>query len=154
MSCPKEIRCDYNMERTHDSLCNLFCTADKAVGCNYKNTEFARQNCKEFKEIIVVSPDIVVLDISVEDHAEIVECLREDQIEYATRTYGENSSYEIYRRGTKTIVDLVRHLIIRKENLEKNYPIGHDQRDGAQTRISEIDQTLLAIKAMSELRGS
>ena len=50
MNCPKEIKCDYNLEQRHNSLCNLFCTKDKAVVCNYKDTEFARNNCEQFKD--------------------------------------------------------------------------------------------------------
>ena len=69
MNYPKEIKCYYNLERRHNSLCNLFCTKDKAVACNYKDTGFARENCEEFKDIPDTAPDIVGLDVSCEDHA-------------------------------------------------------------------------------------
>jgi len=97
----KEIRCDYNLEHRHNSLCNLFCTKDKAVACNYKDTEFARENCKEFKDMPDTAPDIVVLDVSCEDHAEIAECFGKHQRESALLTYDKNPNYAIYKRYRK-----------------------------------------------------
>lgn len=65
----------------------------------------------------------------------------EDRLELA-----RNSAIE------KVLDKFINYLIIRKESLIKNYPIGHDQRDGAQTRISEINQMIFTINAMRELR--
>jgi hypothetical protein len=44
------------------------------------------------------APDVLVLDLSIENHEELVEVLSEDQLEYAKRTYGEDPGYAIYRR--------------------------------------------------------
>jgi hypothetical protein len=44
------------------------------------------------------------------------------------------------------------HFKCRADSLEKKYPKGHDQRDGAQARIAEIEQTLMAFDAMEQLR--
>jgi len=46
--------------------------------------------------IDVGAPKVVVLDISVESHEEIVECI--DDLAYARKTYGhEPESYAIYQ---------------------------------------------------------
>jgi hypothetical protein len=44
------------------------------------------------------------------------------------------------------------HLQCRANSLETKYPKGHDQRDGARTRIAEIEQTLMTLDAMESLR--
>jgi len=53
----------------------------------------------------------------------------------------------------EVLTDLRKHLNKRADSLERNYPKGNDQRDGAQTRIAEIQQTLLALDAMESLRS-
>ena len=80
MSCPKEINCAHNLELRNNSLCNYYSKKDKPVVCNYKDNEFARENCGEFREIVIKSPDIVVLDVSDESHEEIVECLEKTNL--------------------------------------------------------------------------
>jgi hypothetical protein len=55
------------------------------------------------------------------------------------------------RTTIELLTELREHLFKRKTSFEKNYPVGHDQRDGAMTRISEINQMLLTLDAIESL---
>lgn len=65
----------------------------------------------------------------------------------------ERDAGVIIQAREEVLNDLRDHLSSRKVSFETNYPKGHDQRDSAQARIAEIDQTLMALDAIESLRS-
>lgn len=50
MTCPKEIKCEWNLEQRSKSLCNRLCTKDTAVICDYIDTDEANRYCGYFRK--------------------------------------------------------------------------------------------------------
>jgi len=81
------------------------------------------------------------------------DCYRDCGDEYSK--YMKKHDATIAAKARKDVLkELRNHLTTRKVSFETHYPKGHDQRDGAQTRIAEIDQTLMALDAIESLRSS
>ena len=94
-----------------------------------------------------------------EDRRGCLNCLNPDCPVWQTADQNCWKSQKEHDAATKqaareeVLTDLRKHLNKRADSLERNYPKGNDQRDGAQTRIAEIQQTLLALDAMESLRS-